>query len=318
MSTTSPVAVADQNLLAPTGRKRRQQAYERVIVVLLAAVATLAVLVVVALIAALVQPTWRFFTTEVSLGEFFGNKDWYPLFDPPSYGVWAIVLGTFMIMLVAIAIAIPGGLFIAFFLNQYASQRTRRLLKPTLELLAGIPTVVLGFFAVAFVSPNISSKIWPFGEVNYYNGLSAGIVVGLAILPMMTTLAEDAMASVPRALPEGAFALGATKREVCTSVIFPASLSGIIAAAVIAISRAIGETTIILLAAGTQAKFTANLGDGMQTMASFIGFAGIGDQSTDSPGYRTIFAVGSLLFVLTFLLNMASNKIVRKFREIYE
>lgn len=322
MTTSTPIFdAAAGNLLTeiqPSGRKLAQQRLERVVVVMLALIASLTVIVVLAVIGALIPPTFRFFSREVSLGEFFGGTDWFPLFEPPLYGVWSVVLGSFMIMLVAVVIAIPCGLAIAFFLNQYASSRARRILKPFLEILAGVPTVVLGFFAVAFVSPNISSKIWPFGEVNYYNALSAGLVVGLMILPMMTTLAEDAMASVPRGLAEGAFALGATRREVCTSVIFPASLSGVTAAAVIAMSRALGETTIVLLAAGTQAKFTANLGDGMQTMASFIGFAGIGDQPTDSPGYRTIFAVGSVLFVITFILNVFSNKIVRKFREVYE
>jgi phosphate transport system permease protein len=194
----------------------------------------------------------------------------------------------------------------------------RRWLKPVIELLGGIPTVVFGFFALYFVSPNVVARVWPVGEVGLYSGLAAGLTVGLMILPMMTTLAEDAMASVPSALVEGAYALGATRREVCTGVVFPAALSGIIAAVVIAASRAIGETTIVLLAAGNRANFTFDPGQPMQTMAAFIGFAGIGDQPTDSTGYRTIFAVGSLLFVITFVLNMVSRRIVRRFREVYE
>ena len=223
-----------------------------------------------------------------------------------------------MIMSIAVIIAVPGGLAIAFYLNQYASDRTRRVLKPLLEILAGIPTVVFGFFALYFISPNVAAKLWPIGDVGIYSGLAAGITVGLMILPMMTTLAEDAMAAVPRSLIEGAYALGATKREVCTKVIFQAGMSGIIAAGVIAMSRAIGETTIVLLAAGSSAVFTFNPGQPMQTMSSFIGFAGMGDQSTDSTGYRTIFAVGSLLFVITFALNLISRKIVKRFREVYE
>ena len=303
--------------LLPSGQKRRQQTYERVIRTLLTLVASIAVVITLGVVASLVQPTVQFFQ-DVSLGDFFGSTKWYPLFEPPGFGVWPLIIGTFMVMLIATLVAVPGGLATAFFLNQYASDRTRRYLKPILEILAGIPTVVFGFFAVTFVSPNIAQKIWPIGDVGFYNALSAGLVVGIMILPMMTTLAEDAMASIPRSLVEGAYALGATRREVCTTVIFQAALSGIIAGAVIAISRAIGETTIVLLASGSNAEFTFNPGHAMQTLASFIGFAGIGDQPTDSTGYRTIFAVGSLLFVITFILNMVSIRIVRKFREVYE
>lgn len=311
---SSPNSVAS---LRPSGRKLRQQRTERIVVLLLAVIAASGVLITTGVVVALVGPTVDFFR-EVRISEFLGSTRWYPLYDPPEFGVWPLVVGTFYIMLIAVIIAVPGGLAIAFFLAEYASPRTRRVLKPMLEILAGIPTVVFGFFALYFVSPNIAAKIWPFGEVGFYSGLSAGITVGLMILPMMTTLAEDAMTAVPRALVEGAYALGATKREVCTGVIFPAGLSGIIAAAVIAMSRAIGETTIVLLAAGSDAVFSLNPGNPMQTMASFIGFAGLGDQPTDSTGYRTIFAVGSMLFVITFILNVLSRRIVRRFREVYE
>lgn len=303
--------------LQPSGRKRRQQIFEKFVVVVLAMVAASGVVITTGIVVSLVRPTIQFFG-EVSISEFLGSVNWYPLYDPPDFGVWPLVIATFMIMSIAVIIAVPGGLAIAFFLNQYASDRTRRILKPLLEILAGIPTVVFGFFALYFVSPNIAAKVWPIGDVGIYSGLAAGITVGLMILPMMTTLAEDAMAAVPRSLIEGAYALGATKREVCTSVIFQAGLSGIIAAGVIAMSRAIGETTIVLLAAGSSAVFTFNPGQPMQTMSSFIGFAGMGDQSTDSTGYRTIFAVGSLLFVITFALNVISRKVVKRFREVYE
>lgn len=303
--------------LQPSGRKRRQQNFEKFVVAVLAVIAASGVVITTGIVVSLVRPTVQFFR-EVSISEFLGGVNWYPLYNPPDFGVWPLVIATFVIMFIAVAIAVPGGLAIAFFLSQYASDRTRRILKPLLEILAGIPTVVFGFFALYFVSPNIAAKVWPIGEVGIYSGLAAGITVGLMILPMMTTLAEDAMAAVPRSLIEGAYALGATKREVCTKVIFQAGLSGIISAGVIAMSRAIGETTIVLLAAGSSAVFTVNPGQPMQTMASFIGFAGLGDQSTDSTGYRTIFAVGSLLFVITFALNVISRKIVKRFREVYE
>lgn len=303
--------------LLPTGRQKRQQQFEVVVRASLVLTASFAVVVLFAIAGALVPPTIDFFR-EVSLGQFFGSTKWYPLFSDPSFGVWALVTGTFVIMSIAVLVAVPGGLGVAFYLNQYASLRMRRVLKPFLEILAGVPTVVFGFFALNFVSPNVVQKFWPIGEVNYFNALSAGIVVGIMILPMMATLAEDAMNSVPRALVEGAYALGATRREVSTGVVYPAALSGIIAAVVISLARAIGETTIVLLAAGATANFSFNPGQAMQTMASFIGFAGIGDQPTDSTGYRTIFAVGSLLFIITFVLNMFSLRIVRRFREAYE
>ena len=311
------VGVAPLADLLPKGRQLRQQRLERVVRLSLVTTASFAVVILFAIAGALVPPTIDFFG-EVSIGEFLTSTKWYPLFADPAFGVWPLVLGTFVIMTIAVVVAVPGGLGVAFYLNQYASDRARRILKPFLEVLAGIPTVVFGFFALTFVSPNIAQRFWPIGDVNYFNALSAGLVVGMMILPMMTTLAEDAMNSVPRALVEGAYALGATRREVCTGVVYPAALSGIIAAVVISLSRAIGETTIVLLAAGATANLSVNPGQAMQTMASFIGFAGIGDQPTDSTGYRTIFAVGSLLFVITFCLNILSVRIVRRFREVYE
>jgi phosphate transport system permease protein len=309
--------LANKGLLQPSGLKARQQRAEVFIKFFLAVVATSGVLITSGVVVALVRPTIQFFQ-EVDISEFLFTTNWFPLYDPPDFGVWPLIIGTFTVMLIAIIIAVPGGLAVAFFLSEYASPKTKRILKPFLEILAGVPTVVFGFFALNFIAPNVAQKIWIFSDVGFYSALAAGITVGLMILPMMTTLAEDAMASVPRALVDGAYALGATKREACTGVILQAGLSGIIAAAVIAMSRAIGETTIVLLAAGSTANFTFNAGEPMQTMSSFIGFAGLGDQPTDSTGYRTIFAVGAMLFVITFGLNILSQRIVTRFREVYE
>jgi phosphate transport system permease protein len=309
--------LANKGLLQPSGLKARQQRAEVFIKLFLAVVATSGVLITSGVVVALVRPTIQFFQ-EVDISEFLFTTNWFPLYDPPDFGVWPLIIGTFTVMLIAIIIAVPGGLAVAFFLSEYASPKTKRILKPVLEILAGVPTVVFGFFALNFIAPNVAQKIWIFSDVGFYSALAAGITVGLMILPMMTTLAEDAMASVPRALVDGAYALGATKREACTGVILQAGLSGIIAAAVIAMSRAIGETTIVLLAAGSTANFTFNPGEPMQTMSSFIGFAGLGDQPTDSTGYRTIFAVGAMLFVITFGLNILSQRIVTRFREVYE
>ena len=307
----------NRGLLQPSGLKARQQRAEVFIKLFLAVVAASGVLITTGVVIALVRPTIQFFQ-EISISEFLFTTDWFPLYEPPDFGVWPLIIGTFTVMLIAIVIAVPGGLAVAFFLSEYASPKTKRILKPFLEILAGVPTVVFGFFALNFIAPNVAQKIWIFSDVGFYSALAAGITVGLMILPMMTTLAEDAMASVPRALVDGAYALGATKREACTGVILQAGLSGIIAAAVIAMSRAIGETTIVLLAAGSTANFTFNPGEPMQTMSSFIGFAGLGDQPTDSTGYRTIFAVGAMLFVITFGLNVLSQRIVTRFREVYE
>ena len=309
--------LANKGLLQPSGLKARQQRAEVFIKFFLAVVATSGVLITSGVVVALVRPTIQFFQ-EVDISEFLFTTNWFPLYDPPDFGVWPLIIGTFTVMLIAIIIAVPGGLAVAFFLSEYASPKTKRILKPVLEILAGVPTVVFGFFALNFIAPNVAQKIWIFSDVGFYSALAAGITVGLMILPMMATLAEDAMASVPRALVDGAYALGATKREACTGVILQAGLSGIIAAAVIAMSRAIGETTIVLLAAGSTANFTFNAGEPMQTMSSFIGFAGLGDQATDSTGYRTIFAVGAMLFVITFGLNILSQRIVTRFREVYE
>ena len=310
-------AISEKGLLQPSGLKARQQRIEGYIKALLAVIALSGVIITTGVVVALIRPTVQFFQ-EVSITEFLTTTTWFPLYEPPDFGVWPLVVGTFTVMLIAVIIAVPGGLGIAFFLSEYASPKTKRVLKPLLEILAGVPTVVFGFFALTFIAPNVAQKIWVFSDVGFYSALAAGITVGLMILPMMTTLAEDAMAAVPRALVEGAYALGATKREACTGVILQAGLSGIIAAGVIAMSRAIGETTIVLLAAGSTANFTFNPGEPMQTMSSFIGFAGLGDQPNDSTGYRTIFAVGAMLFAITFGLNILSQRIVTRFREVYE
>ena len=303
--------------LAPSGQLLRQRRIELIVRSSLSLIGLVSVVVTIAIVASLLLPTLEFFS-EISLAEFFTSNVWSPLFNPPKFGVLPLVTGTFLVMSVAVILAVPCGLGAAFYLSEYASPRLRKVVKPVLEVLAGIPTVVLGFFALNFVNPQIVQKFWPLGDVGTFSALSAGLVVGVAILPLMASLAEDAMSAVPNSLRDGALALGATRREVCTGVIFPAALSGIVAAVVLAFSRAIGETTIALMAAGSNPRFTLNPGNGVQTMASFIGFAGIGDQPTGSTGYKTIFAVGSLLFIITFLLNILSIRVVRRFREAYE
>ncbi|HVL92217.1 MAG TPA: phosphate ABC transporter permease subunit PstC [Acidimicrobiales bacterium] len=314
---TGRPAGAEGNFLLPSAHLRRRLRVERAVRAALFVGAMVSVATTVAIAVSLLRPTFEFFG-EIPVGEFFSGTTWAPLFRPAQFGVWPLVTGTFLIMGIAVLVAVPCGLGAAFYLSEYARPRTRAVVKPVLEILAGIPTVVFGFFALFFVNPQIVQRFWPFGDVGTFSGLAAGLVVGVMILPTMASLAEDAMAAVPGSLRDGALALGATRREVCTKVIFPAALSGIVAATVLAFSRAIGETTIVLLAAGSNPRFTLNPGEGVQTMASFIGFAGIGDQPTGSTGYKTIFAVGTLLFAITFVLNFLSVRVVRRFREVYE
>jgi phosphate transport system permease protein len=303
--------------LLPTGHLRRRLRIERIVRLVLGATAIISVIVTVLIAVSLIRPTLEFLS-EVPIGEFLTGTEWAPLFKPAKFGVLPLVAGTALIMVIAVVMSVPFGLLAAFYLSEYASRRTRAIVKPVLEILAGIPTVVFGFFALYFVNPEVVQRFWPIGQVGTFSALAAGLVVGLMILPTMVSLAEDAMSAVPDSLRQGAFALGATRREVCTKVVFPAALSGIVAAIVLAVSRAIGETTIVLLAAGSNPQLTLDPGQGVQTMSSFIGFAGIGDQSTGSTGYKTIFAVGSLLFAITFVLNAVSVRIVRRFREAYE
>lgn len=316
------MVVSDDAVGAPvslraTGATRRRLRVQTLFKAVFGLAASLTVGVTIMIVVSLVVPAVEFFR-EVSLGDFFGSTSWAPLFEPPRFGVWPIVAGTAWIMLISLTVAIPFGLGVAIYLSEYAPRRVRSVVKPFLEILAGIPTVVLGFFGLYFVNPQIVQRLWPFGEPSTFSGLGAGLVVGVMIIPTVASLAEDAMTAVPRGLREGGFALGGTRREVSTRVVFPAALSGIVAAIVLAGSRAIGETTIVLLVAGSRATLSWNPADQMQSMASFIGFAGIGDQPTGSTGYKTIFAVGLLLFVITFALNVISIRIVRRFREVYE
>lgn len=307
---------------APRGDQRRLGVArprwgERFILGLLGACAALSVATTVGIVIALFLPSIEFFS-EVSLREFFTTRIWSPLFARPKFGVLPLVTGTVVVTACALAVCIPVGLGAAIYLSEYASRRARAVLKPLLEILAGIPTVVYGFFALTFVTP-LLQDVWFLGDPpGVFNALSAGLVMGVMILPTVASLSEDAMAAVPRSLREGAFGLGATRLRVSLRVVVPAALSGIVAAFVLAISRAVGETMIVLIAAGGMPNLSFNPIESMQTMTAFIGAAGIGDQPTGSTGYKTIFAVGATLFVATFLMNMLSIRLVRRFREVYE
>ncbi|GAA1006771.1 phosphate transport system permease protein [Acrocarpospora pleiomorpha] len=288
---------------------------EAAVKVLLLAAALVSIATTLGIVAALLEPTIEFFS-EVSFGEFFGSTSWGPLFSPPSFGVWPIIVATLEITLIAIIVAIPLGLAAAIYLSEYATPRIRKIFKPVLEVLAGIPTVVFGFFAFSFVTP-LLQDILPF-SLDPRNALSAGLLVGVMIIPIVASLSEDAMSAVPRSLREGSFALGASKMTTSVSVVLPAAFSGIVAAIILAISRAAGETMIVAIAAGFKSIFTFNPGSEMATMAAFIASAGSGDAPVGSIAYKTIFAVGSLLFIMTFAMNWFSARMVKKYREVYE
>ncbi|MFE9642820.1 phosphate ABC transporter permease subunit PstC [Streptomyces sp. NPDC006365] len=303
---------------SPGFLKRSQPRYgEKAIKVLLVAASLVSVLTTIGIVIALIPPAAEFFG-KVNFGDFITGTNWAPLFKPPSFGVLPLVGGTLMVTLIALLVAVPLGLGAAVYLSEYANPRVRAVFKPLLEVLAGIPTVVYGFFALKALTP-LLQDIWPAGDgPQVFNALSAGFVMGIMIIPTIASLAEDSMNAVPRALRDGAFALGSSRMQVSTRVVFPAALSGIVAAVVLGISRALGETMIVAVAAGGRPNLSFDPLEGMQTMTAFIAAAGIGDLPTGSTGYQTIFAVGLLLFVMTLVMNLVSIRLVRKYREVYE
>lgn len=251
----------------------------------------------------------------VSLLEFFTNTKWIPQIG--EFGILPLVTATFMVSTIAMLVALPIGLFIAIYLSEYASQKARSTLKPILEVLAGIPTVVYGYFALTLMTPFLRS-IFGEGFVEIYNTASAGIVIGILVIPLVSSMSEDALNAVPDALRQASFGLGATRLETATRVVLPAALSGIAAAFIVAISRTIGETMIVALAAGAGPNFTFNPFEAAETMTGHIVRISGGDISYDSIDYNSIFAIGLVLFFITLILNVISQHIVRRYREVYE
>ena len=275
--------------------------------------ATLSILTTVAILVTLIYQASSFFF-EVSLWEFLTGTRWTPILKPRAYGVLPLVSGTLLVTLIAAAVALPIGLMTAIFLSEYAPDKIRRIIKPILEILAGIPTVVYGYFALTFVTPLLQGI---FDNLIIFNALSAGLVMGVMIIPMVSSLSEDAMMSVPRSLREAAYALGATRYEVSLRVIVPAALSGIIAAFILALSRAIGETMLVTIAAGATPRMSFDPMESIQTMTAYIVQLSLGEAPVGSLEYNTIFAVGLLLFFMTFLMNLLGFWVVRRFREVY-
>ena len=287
---------------------------ERVVIGALAVCAAISILVTIGIVVALLVPSFQFFG-EVSPVEFFTSTDWAPLFKPAAFGVLPLIVGTLNTTLWACLVCLPLGLATAIYLSEYAHPRARAVIKPVLEVLAGIPTVVLGYFALTFLTPLLRDLGW---QVEIFNAFSAGIIIGVLLLPTVASLSEDAMKAVPSSLREGSFGLGANRFQVSTRVVVPAAISGIAASFVLAISRAIGETTIVLIAAGQLPQTTMRPGSTVETMTAFIAATGAGDIPVGSISYKTIFAVGLTLFVITFVLNIFAIRMVRRFREVYE
>ncbi|MBV6457054.1 MAG: hypothetical protein HONBIEJF_00159 [Fimbriimonadaceae bacterium] len=279
------------------------------------ACASMAVVIVLGILFVLTREAIAFFQSpEVSVKEFFTGTEWSPTFSNPKFGVLPLVCGTLLITAGAAIIALPLGLLCAIYLSEYASPTARNLLKPFLELLAGIPTVVYGYFALIHITPLIR-MVFPQTEI--FNALSGAIVVGIMILPLVASLSEDALSAVPKVLREGAYGMGATKMEVTTKIVVPSALSAVGAAFIIAISRAIGETMAVTLAAGQTPKMTLNPLESIQTMTAFIVQISKGDTPAGSISYLSIFAVGVSLFIVTLVLNILAVRFVRRFRLEY-
>ncbi len=290
---------------------------EKAIYVFLALCGLLSVVVTSSIVVSLLLPTIDFFR-QVSLSSFFLDTVWAPRQATGRFGVWPIVVGTLNIVIWALLVAIPIGLASAIYLSEYASTRVRRIVKPILEILAGIPTVAIGLFAFLFLRP-AAERALPFLEWSSLFSVGvAGVAVGLMIVPLVASISDDAMRAVPRALREGGYGLGANKLKVSLRIVFPGAISGIVASIVLAGSRAVGETMVVLIAAGRTPNLTFNPTQSVQTMTAYIGGTATGDIPTGTLDYDTLFAVGTLLFVMTLALNVLAIRLVQRFREAYE
>ncbi|EGQ3515609.1 phosphate ABC transporter permease subunit PstC [Staphylococcus pseudintermedius] len=281
--------------------------------IILAIIAAISILTTLGIVITLLTETITFFT-RVPLSHFSLETDWNPFSATPRYGIWALIIGTLKITLIATIFAVPVGLGAAIYLSEYASKKTRKIIKPILEVLAGIPTIVYGFFALTLVTP-VLRTIFP--SIGSFNAISPGLVVGVMIIPMIASMSEDAMSSVPQKIREGALGLGSTKLEMVFKVVIPAATSGIMASIVLAISRAIGETMIVSLAAGSSPSFDLSFSHSIQTMTAYIVQVSQGDATNGSDLYYSIYAVGFTLFMFTLVMNFISQWMTKRFREEY-
>ena len=310
----SDVALSKLNAPAAIARRKRQRLRERGIEGVLMACAGFSVFVTLAIVAVLLLESARFFSV-VSIFEFVTGTTWTPTFADPQYGILPLVAGTLLSSVVALSVAMPLGLIIAIYLSEFANEHVREVLKPFLELLSGIPTVVYGYFALLFVTPLLRATILP--NLPGFNVLSAGIVMGIMIIPYVSSLSEDAMRAVPNALREGSLAMGATRLQTSIKVVLPAAFSGLAAAGVLAVSRAVGETMIVAIAAGQQPNLTFNPMESAATITSYIAQVALGDLPHGSIAYESIFAAGLMLLGMTLVFNLVAHFMRRRYREVY-
>lgn len=294
-------------------KKKKHVVQEKIIEIILILFASISILTTIGIVFSLLFETVVFFS-EVSIIEFFTSIRWSPVFNPPSFGVLPLITGTLLIALLSSLVSLPLGLGSAIYLSEFATSKTRKIIKPIIELLAGIPSIVYGFFALTFITPLLRSF---FPSTDIFNALSASIAVGIMTLPMVASLSEDAMMAVPNSIRQGAYALGSTKLEVAIHVIVPAAFSGIASSFVLAISRAIGETMIVAIAAGQTPSMSLNPLGSIQTMTGFMVNMALGDIQQGSIEFKTVFAVGSVLFVITLLMNVFAKFVIAKNREVY-
>jgi phosphate transport system permease protein len=285
---------------------------EKIIEVILFACGLVSILTTFGIVFIIFQVTFEFFQ-QVSFAQFFLDTRWTPLFADRHFGVWPLICGTVLITAIAMLVAIPLGLSSAIYLSEYASPKTAAILRPAVELLAGVPTVVYGYFALLFVTPFLRT----FLPLEIFNALSAGLMMGIMIIPTVGSISLDAIQAVPRALREGAYAMGVTKLEVIGTVVLPAALSGIAASIILGISRAIGETMTVLIAAGQEPKLTLNAFESVSTMTAYMAQISGGDSPRGSINYKTLYAVGAVLFLMTLSLNIVSHWIAKRFKEKY-
>lgn len=293
--------------------RNKSNAFEKIIPVILILITLVSVLATIGILVTLITESLEFFS-RVPITEFLTSATWQPYVGDGEWGIWALIMGTLKIVIIAVIIAVPIGLGAAIYLSEYATEKVRRIIKPILEVLAGIPTVVYGFFAINFVNPILQSIYSGFG---LYNAVSAGIVVGIMIIPMIASLSEDAMSSVPASMREGSLGMGATRLETTIRVVIPAAFSGIIASFVLAISRAIGETMIVSIAAGSTPNASFDVTEPLQTMTGFIVQITSGDAAFGTNLYYSLFAVGMALFVMTLLMNIIASWFTNRYKEDY-
>lgn len=303
-------------MYAALRRKPMRRIGEKVIVASLLACGAVSLVTTAAIIIVLLSETIDFFR-KVSLADFFLETRWQPLFQPISFGVWELVAGTANVVLWSLVLALPIGLATAIYLSEYASPRARRMLKPMLEALAGVPTVVYAYFALNFITLDVLRPV--FGQdIPIFNAAAASVMLAVMILPTIASISEDAMASVPRDLREAAYGLGSTRLEVAIRVVLPAALSGVAAAVLLAIARVVGETMIVAIAAGSTPNLTLWPFESIQTMTGYMLQVGLGDAARGTVDYESLFAVGFMLFLITLVFNIAAQILVGKFREVYE